>query len=123
MVKKKIVFDKNLPDMTDIKYTDPVPITDIPSITDSLYADLMRQFNEALIEELAKNGFTFDHRAQLEQFLKTRGELEVYPNKLNILRVDGKIVCEWWNTLKVDRDENSIAVTIGVPPGEETSKL
>jgi hypothetical protein len=72
--------------------------------------------NERSLEKLKENGFEFENKADLMLFAMTRCTLEVYPNKLNILRADGKIICEWYDTHRFEKNGDVFSVIIGENP-------
>ncbi len=69
-----------------------------------------------LVKCFKKSGFKFETRYELEHFLKTRCHLERYENKLIILRADGMIIAQWWDTVEVKHEDNKVTAIFGKPP-------
>ena len=61
-----------------------------------LAADSIRdQLDAFLIGAIAKAGYTFEARVDLERFVMKRCAIEKYPNGINVLVLDGKEIAEW----------------------------
>lgn len=78
--------------------------------------EIAQKREDQILQKLSEHGYTFKHKSELEHFAKTRCVLEKYDNQLRILRVDGKIICEWWETSRFEQKENVMTVIVGEPP-------
>ena len=86
------------------------------SIINSCYSKIASEREGQLIARLKECGFEFKTMQELEHFAKTRCQLEVYPNRLNILRVDEKIIAEWWDTFVINHEGNKVTAIAGNQP-------
>lgn len=69
-----------------------------------------------LIERLKECGFEFETKQELYDFAKERCEVEIHANKLNRLKVDGKVIAEWWDTVEIKHEGNKVTAIAGNPP-------
>lgn len=89
---------------------------ELPELDSTTVYDEIRTINEELnkfredkiLMILKEKGFEFNSRAELLHFAKTRCELVSFSyNGHKILRVDGKNVCEFWETSKFNWEINN----------------
>lgn len=83
--------------------------------------EVVKKREDQILQKLSEHGYTFKNKLDLEHFAKTRCVLEKYDNKYRVLRVDGKIVCEWWETSRFDQKTEKdgtykFTCIIGEPP-------
>jgi|GEM_PF-4784927 len=88
----------------------------VSELRTSMVQQTIKSREDQLLGKLKENGFEFENRMELVHFLKTRCLLERYPNQLNVLRVDGRILCEWWETVRYENDGSKFTCIIGEPP-------
>jgi len=69
-----------------------------------------------LIERLKECGFEFKTKQELYNFAKERCEVEIHANKLNRLKVDGKVIAEWWDTVEIKHEGSKVTAIAGNPP-------
>lgn len=86
------------------------------SVINSCSSNIASAREGQLIQRLKECGFEFETRQELEHFAKTRCQLEVYSNKLNILRVDENIIAEWWDTVEIKQEGEKWTAIAGNPP-------
>lgn len=85
------------------------------------FADkLSRAREKQIIKVLNDNGYNLDinNRAELKHFAKTRCELISFDyNDKKILKVDGKPICEWWDTYQFNWEVNEVTCITSKPNG------
>lgn len=86
------------------------------SVINSCSSKITSALEGQLIERLKECGFEFETRRELEEFAKTRCEREIHANKLNRLKVDGKVIAEWWDTVEIKQDGEKWTAIAGNPP-------
>jgi|GEM_PF-4130583 len=85
--------------------------------------EVIKAREDQILNILKEHGFEFKNRIELAQFAKSRCTVEKYPNRLNVLRVDGEFICDWWDTSRfVNDDPLTFSVIIGEAPGEQQVK-
>lgn len=95
----------------------------------SAYSNCAEQINNKLekrvIFELNELGFTFNNRSEFIDFIKTRCTLQAFPDKLNVLLVDGKPFFKWYDTIdtQIEVTENGVksTVTLGKIPSQSNN--
>ena len=107
-----IPIDMKLPDQME-----NVPSYEhLHSVMNRCIQDIIKQREDQILKHLKDHGYEFENRADLEHFAKTRCTLERYPNQLNVLRADGKHICEWWDTSRFENDGERFTCVVGEPP-------
>ncbi len=86
------------------------------SVINSCSNQITEAWEQQIINKLEDNGYKFETRQELEEFAKTRCNLEHHPNKLRRLTVDGLIICEWWDTLEITEKDGKYTSIKGNPP-------
>ncbi|MEP4136697.1 MAG: hypothetical protein ABJL71_18860 [Cyclobacteriaceae bacterium] len=86
------------------------------SFINRVIQDSIKQREDQILKHLKDHGYEFETRADLGHFAKTRCTLEKYPHHLNVLRADGKYICEWWDTSRFENDGERFTCIIGEPP-------
>lgn len=73
-----------------------------------------------VLSALKDHGYVFKNKMEYNHFLKTRCDLMIPNNsKKRILKVDGKVVIEWWETVRFKQDGNTFTCIVGEPPENE----
>jgi predicted GNAT superfamily acetyltransferase len=88
----------------------------IHSIINSCSSKIASAREGQLIERLKECGFEFKTKQELYDFAKERCEVEIHANKLKILKVDGKVIAEWWDTFEIKHEGNKVTAIAGKPP-------
>ena len=80
-------------------------------------SEIHREREAQIIKALKDRGYDFQDRNELEFFAKTRCQVISFMNSSRkILAVDGKPICEWWDTFRLERDENKFTYIVGEKP-------
>jgi hypothetical protein len=112
MDKKYKVVQRQIetPNLSELKYGV------LHSVINSCSSRIASEREGQLIARLKECGFEFETRQELKHFAKTRCQIEVHLNKLNTLRVDEKIIAEWWDTVEIKQKSEKWTVIAGNPP-------
>ena len=92
------------------------------AIMQKAFQEILQKREDQILEKLKENGFEFENRAQLLEFAKNRCELLCMDNKLRVLKADGKVICEWWETSRFENDGQTFTCIIGEAPASENDK-
>lgn len=80
-------------------------------------SQIIKKREEQILKVLEDNGYKFENRMELEAFAKTRCVLISFQDSSKkILIVDGKEICEWFETSRFENDDNKFTCIIGEPP-------
>lgn len=91
-------------------------ISTLESIHRQVMENAIKQHEDRILNILAEHGYTFENRMELVHFAKTRCEvLNFTERKVKVLRVDGKPICEWYDTVRFENDGVNFKVIMGEP--------
>jgi len=80
-------------------------------------SETVKKREDQILKVLEDNGYKFENRVELEEFARTRCELISFQDSpKKILAVDGKQICEWWETSRFENDGNKFSCIIGEHP-------
>ena len=84
-------------------------------IEDKLNTDIRGKLDTQIIDILKNNGYIFENRAELEYFAKTRCSLvSSKGGNRKVLMVDNKELCEWYDDMFIDYENNKFTATFGI---------
>ena len=86
------------------------------SVINSCSEQITRAMDKKITDALEANGYKFETRQELEEFARTKCNLEHHTNKLRRLTVDGLVICEWWDTLEVTEKDGKYTAIKGNSP-------
>ena len=82
-------------------------------VTKRMTSILIKKRETQILDVLKKNGFVFENKDQLIDFMKTRCERYIQGNVTKLL-IDEKVICEWNDSVNIEFDGNTVKATMGI---------
>lgn len=118
--KREMIIEPVRYESQNFKFNQFEGVYDIQkSILEKAANEIRKQREDQVMDRLAKLGFKFETREQFYDFAKARLTLvtsEMNPNYFELYLDNGGIcVATWWNTFKINQEENRFTILSGEP--------